>query len=1706
MCVCFSASGVLKCKKDKTYDGGQFCAQCLSPEPLHQHELQKLRDVACVKPSIASPLRPNASRDRGEEEEEEQDPEPERDSPPWPEGLPFPPWNASLNLTDEHGNTVSLVCDIRKPTEVHRLQLNQTDSQEVEVNATVALDWECPMTRDKYEKLWKLIAYYSEVPVKLQREVAGPEGPGVAVPYRQDPEEDALYYTGVRAHLLAAPQWVAQPSIQLQLNRRQSTAKRVLLSYYAHFALTVSGKDAGRARARSWVMIEPAGAGQGAQTVLEGTSGQLSCNVKASESPSIFWVLPDGSVLRGPMEDPDGKFSVLSSGRLRIQRTELADSGAYQCIAQVRDEVDRAVYRLVVEPPATQPSGTPTVTLQKNPGEPLMLPCNALAVPEAQLSWVLPHKRMVHPWANASQVYMLPNGTLSIPTLQATDSGFYRCVAVNQQGADRFTVGVSVTKKGPGKASKRGRRPGGKTPPRLRGDVAEDEGGSGAGVQEGPSRSLGHPKGPETPPQTQEGAPTQKGRRKPKPWKNSERDPESTVAEGRRVFESRRRINMSNKQIHPERWADILARVRGKNAPKGTEGPEAVRSTTPSVSLDAATTTARPVVSPPSISPVQAAAGAEESSADASFFGEEEQVSGTASSSSARLERGQAGASLAAAKATGPDLEEFPDDEFSEKPEAPMPTEVVASAWAAAATPRTPFAPAGASPTPRTWGATSEEPTGENTATEERSAVHVAPMPTPRSREDPMSLGATSLAESEPEMPASPALQVNFRPDEETLKPQDSRHLTPTSTFSPVGSLTTEPAADFMSGQPHVPARGQRPEGTGKPPLAKTGSSTQGKPLRRKGTGRNSPMPPGGDAADRRPPRPRGPDGRRPRVQAAAPLDSVGEVTVHSVSGKDTTAVAAPTTPSPRKRPHGRRRWRPHRFRQRHPQTPPTPSAPAETFSAPPTPAPDAKTPKPADAWLLVDPTSWAEATVGTPKRVEVGTRAEHVTKGSPRRKHGKRPNKHRHSTSPATSPLPAPKPSPSSEHKRANTETPSPQTSPASTTVSLGTGVPREVTRVADDVTTPSQTPAPHHASEATVPATPRSGSDDREMENSSVSNTDDGQTDSLAPAQAGRNVAPPPGSEVFTGGALKERPPPSGSPAPGGWGPPSSAQPGRPHTDTPAPTSSGNSRDTSPILKEAEDMGGPSAVPPALAVSTVFRQEEIRPSTTLSSTPAQSSRRGQATRGGQGFYETTAALPASGKAPEYHLRPPTPVGEPAAPRPPTTRAAVAEPTPEPAAPTPTATPASPGSKDNAFFHHVGTPQAKAPPGNTEGTEPIWTTHELPTPSPREAAVPSAPTRGLGKEAPDDRSKNTLPRGPDPPRQEGGVSVFHPPTRVPPRGTTRPPPTPTQSPFRHRATLPSPRPFTNPPGATAFPSRVWSMSKHPGTPKLSSPATAAGPWHSSKPNHLPDRFHGHSHVFGSNSLPDLRDPGGQLPNARAPHVSGGRFPFLFNRTFSFPQLGVTLKPPAPTPPPAAATADRHLHPDPYNRIHSHSVSHLDFGPPAPPLWPRPRTTSPASAHARDPPPAHPTRSSTAFLTSAGPPSRSFHQSGAKLFAAAGPPASKFWTPGEKPRIVTKAPQTVSVTAEADVLLPCEATGKPKPFVTWTKASTGRAWRRLRGYGGVPWEGLLPRVTPGTASDGGRQGKRPIGTGGHPRPQREACTLVQTRSEEVERV
>lgn len=629
----FCFPGVLKCKKDKIYEDGQLCPKCTYPKQFQTHGIQHLKDISCTKPIIQSPLKLNISHN--EEEGEEDDDSSEFHS----KEFQLSPWNITLNLTDEHGNIVNLDCEMKKPTDSPKIQWNQISPQEIEINASISLDMECLMNRENYEKLWKLIAYYSEVPVKLEREHMLSHEPRLSYHYRQGSDYDALYYTGVKGRIFAEPAWLMQPLIHIQLNRRQSTGKKVVLSFSTHVSQTLQTQGNKHQR-NSWVMIEQDLHTKAVQSVVEGSNAQLSCNVKATESPSIKWLLPDGTKLKAPFKMEDSRFSVLSSGQLVIKSVAYADSGVYHCVAQVRSDIDSMSYRILVQSPVIQPASSEIIKVQKNAGEPILLPCSAVAIPDAHLSWILPNGHVLNDLSNSSNGYLLDNGSLLIPHSRVSDSGYYRCVAINQQGSDQFAVGVTVNKMVSDRSSKSmklKKRPGSRTSLKTKVQVIDDDEGSGARESDETLSKKIHLKDHEVSlKQKNDNVPhghvkkNKKGKRKMKLWKGMDRTPEINVAEGRRVFESRRRINMANKQINPQHWANILAKVRGKNLPRTTVAPvPPLRITTETPLMHKTTRSPPPIVSPPQKTTMELPVSGEESSGDISQLGETEPLSVT---------------------------------------------------------------------------------------------------------------------------------------------------------------------------------------------------------------------------------------------------------------------------------------------------------------------------------------------------------------------------------------------------------------------------------------------------------------------------------------------------------------------------------------------------------------------------------------------------------------------------------------------------------------------------------------------------------------------------------------------------------------------------------------------------------------------------------------------------------------------------------------------------------------------------------------------------------------------------------------------------------------------------------------------------------------------------------------------------------------------
>lgn len=495
--------------------------------------------------------------------------------------------NVSLGLSDEHGNQVDLNCHVNEPTKSTKMTWNHVNSFQINANVTLTLDLECPIDRGTYEKVWRLVAYYSDVPAHLKREIMLSKEPHISYRYHQDAEVDAVYFTGVKANMVAEPAWIMQSAVNLQLNRPQSTSKMVRLILGTQVVQLVETEEA-RQQRRQWVLIESRNSTKISQVVGMGNPIQMHCNVHSSGNPLIKWMLPGGAKVEAPYQSSDHRIMVSSSGLLAITAVDHLDSGVYYCISIVVGDISVLPFRLTVEDSSTPAPGSEGVAepISGVAGGPVSLPCVGLGSPDPEINWMLPDNTIINIWSNLSRMSVASNGTLNIRNSQLSDNGYYKCVAESQHGVDSLSTKVTLTRPSGGlgirKYSSRP-QPAEGLSTKIKAPINNDVEASGDNENEGPEAKAF------------EQADTSYKRRIPnssvrgghptrKVWKRPvwlRRRISSTGADRNNLTETRRRINVSKGQIDPEHWANILAKVRsgGDNAKTSTTVSSVLTST-----------------------------------------------------------------------------------------------------------------------------------------------------------------------------------------------------------------------------------------------------------------------------------------------------------------------------------------------------------------------------------------------------------------------------------------------------------------------------------------------------------------------------------------------------------------------------------------------------------------------------------------------------------------------------------------------------------------------------------------------------------------------------------------------------------------------------------------------------------------------------------------------------------------------------------------------------------------------------------------------------------------------------------------------------------------------------------------------------------------------------------------------------------------------
>ncbi|XP_034531212.1 hemicentin-1 [Notolabrus celidotus] len=155
----------------------------------------------------------------------------------------------------------------------------------------------------------------------------------------------------------------------------------------------------------------------------------LTCETTGNPVPEVKW-LKDGQLLV-----PDRRHQVLSHGRfLQISEAHVADTGRYSCLAwnSAGDRSRHFNLNVLVTPTiaGSGPDGSAgevTVTLSS----PTSLVCEVQSYPPALITWL----KDGTPFESSRNVRVLPGGrTLQILNAKEEDAGRYTCVATNEAG------------------------------------------------------------------------------------------------------------------------------------------------------------------------------------------------------------------------------------------------------------------------------------------------------------------------------------------------------------------------------------------------------------------------------------------------------------------------------------------------------------------------------------------------------------------------------------------------------------------------------------------------------------------------------------------------------------------------------------------------------------------------------------------------------------------------------------------------------------------------------------------------------------------------------------------------------------------------------------------------------------------------------------------------------------------------------------------------------------------------------------------------------------------------------------------------------------------------------------------------------------------------------------------------------------------------
>lgn len=257
-------AGVLKCKRDRRYPRG-LCPVCENPPLYHNRPLSLIPEDAftCAKPWIQPHLKQrNISLDEGDF------------TPVYPKDFIAPLGSIQMNLTDQFRNDGSLSCTVQRPSNFENLTLTLNEEEGTNITvlaASITTYLVCNIDHEHIQRLWQILATYSDSPMKLERGLMLAKSPEMIYRYsqltRKEGEEGT--HTNIQAEIKAVPAWLMQGEVNFQLDRTTTTFSTLHIKYQSVVHLRVENTSPKKDH-YAWTMIKHDNETKTEHTILTG--------------------------------------------------------------------------------------------------------------------------------------------------------------------------------------------------------------------------------------------------------------------------------------------------------------------------------------------------------------------------------------------------------------------------------------------------------------------------------------------------------------------------------------------------------------------------------------------------------------------------------------------------------------------------------------------------------------------------------------------------------------------------------------------------------------------------------------------------------------------------------------------------------------------------------------------------------------------------------------------------------------------------------------------------------------------------------------------------------------------------------------------------------------------------------------------------------------------------------------------------------------------------------------------------------------------------------------------------------------------------------------------------------------------------------------------------------------------------------------------